>query len=47
MRLIAQRGSFPGGKHDGESGARTLWLGMQEIAVFVEGARDTRQLNDG
>jgi hypothetical protein len=47
VRLIAQRGGFLGRKHDGEPGARTIWLGMQEIAVFVEGARYARQLNDG
>ena len=45
-RLIAQRGGFLGRKHDGEPGARLIWMGMQEIAVFVEGARDARQLND-
>ena len=47
VRLIAQQGGFLGRKHDGEPGARTIWLGMQEIAVFVEGARYARQLNDG
>ena len=47
VRLIAQRGGFLGRKHDGEPGARTIWLGMQEIAVFVEGARYARQFNDG
>ena len=31
----------------GEPGARTIWLGMQEIAVFVSGARYARQFNDG
>ena len=46
VRLIAQRGGFLGRKHDGEPGARTIWLGMQEIAVFVAGARYARQLND-
>ena len=47
VRLIAQRGGFLGRKHDGEPEARTIWLGMQEIAVFVEGARYARQFNDG
>ena len=28
-------------------GAKTIWLGMQEIADFVEGARYARQFNDG
>lgn len=46
VRLIAQRGGFLGRKHDGEPGAKTIWLGMQEIAVFVEGARYARQLNE-
>ena len=36
-----------GRKHHGELGAKTIWLGMQEIAVFVEGARYARQFNDG
>ena len=47
VRLIAQRGGFLGRKHDGEPGAKTIWLGMQEIAVFVEGARYARQLGEG
>ena len=47
VRLIAQRGGFLGRKHDGEPGAKTIWLGMQEIAVFVEGGRYARQFNDG
>lgn len=45
LRLIAQRGGFLARKHDGEPGAKTIWLGLQEIAVFVEGARYARQLN--
>jgi hypothetical protein len=40
-------GGFLGRKHDGEPGARTIWLGTQEIAVFVKGARYARQFNDG
>ncbi|MDO8719393.1 MAG: IS4 family transposase [Polaromonas sp.] len=40
-------GGFFGRKHDGEPGARTIWLGTQEIAVFVKGARYARQFNDG
>ena len=47
LRLIAQRGGFHGRKHDGEQGAKTIWLGLQEIAVFVEGARYARQFMDG
>lgn len=30
VRLIAQRGGFPGRKRDGEPGARTIWRGLQE-----------------
>ena len=47
VRLIAQRGGFLGRKHDGEPGAKTIWLGMQEIAVFVEGVHYARQLGEG
>jgi hypothetical protein len=42
VRLIAQRGGFLGRKHDGEPGARTLWQGLHEVAVFVEGLRYAR-----
>jgi len=43
IRLIAQRGDFLGRKVDGEPGAKTLWLGLQKIAIFVEGARYARE----
>jgi hypothetical protein len=46
IRLIAQRGGFLGRKGDGEPGARTLWLGLQEIAIFVEGARYAREFSE-
>ena len=46
IRLIAQRGGFLGRKVDGEPGARTLWLGLQEIAIFVEGARYAREFSE-
>lgn len=46
IRLIARRGGFLGRKGDGEPGARTLWLGLQEIAVFVEGARYAREFRE-
>ena len=46
IRLIARRGGFLGRKGDGEPGARTLWLGLQEIAVFVEGARYARTFSE-
>ena len=39
VRLIAQRGGFLARKHDGEPGAKTIWLGMQDIAVCVDGMR--------
>ena len=42
--LIARRGGFLARKGDGEPGAKTIWLGLQEIAVFVEGVRYARQL---
>ena len=46
IRLIAQHGGFLGRKGDGEPGAKTLWLGLQEVAIFVEGARYARALSD-
>jgi hypothetical protein len=39
IRLIAQLGGFLGRKSDGEPGAKTLWQGMRDIAVFVQGLR--------
>lgn len=46
IRLIAQRGGFLGRKGDGEPGAKTLWLGMQDVAAFVEGMRYARQFSE-
>ena len=46
IRLIARRGGFLGRKGDGEPGARTLWLGLQEIAVFVEGTCYARTFSE-
>ena len=46
IRLIARRGGFLGRKGDGEPGARTLWLGLQEVAIFVEGARYARAFSE-
>lgn len=43
LRLIAQRGGFLGRKHDGEPGAKSIWLGLQDLAIFVEGVRYARQ----
>ena len=42
VRLIARLGGFLGRKGDGEPGAKTLWLGLRDIAVFVEGTRFAR-----
>lgn len=42
IRLIAQRGGFLGRKHDGEPGACTLWRGLREVAIFVDGVRYAR-----
>lgn len=44
IRLIAQLGGFLGRKGDGEPGVKTLWRGMQELAVFVEGFRFARHI---
>ncbi len=44
MRLVAQLGGFLGRKDDGEPGAKTLWLGLREIAIFVQGIRFAREL---
>jgi hypothetical protein len=41
IRLIAQLGGFLGRKGDGEPGAKTLWLGMRDIAVFIDGMQAT------
>ena len=43
IRLIAQRGGFLARKNDSEPGTKTIWLGMREIAVFVEGVRFARE----
>lgn len=42
VRLIAQLGGFLGRKSDGEPGAKTLWLGMRDVAVFVQSLRFAR-----
>ena len=48
VRLIAQRGGFLAHKHNGEPGAKTIWLGLQDIAVFADGMRYMRtQLSSG
>ena len=44
VRLIAQLGGFLGRKHDGEPGAKTLWLGMREVNTFVRGVRFAKEM---
>lgn len=39
VRLVAQLSGFLGRKDDGEPGAKTIWQGLREIAVFVQGVR--------
>ena len=46
IRLIAQRGGFLARKGDGEPGVKSIWLGMQDVAVFVEGLRYARQAGE-
>lgn len=43
IRLIARLGGFLGRKGDGEPGAKTLWLGLRDVAVFVSGLRAVRE----
>jgi hypothetical protein len=42
IRLIAQSGGFLGRKGDGEPGAKTLWLGLRNVAVCVQTIRAER-----
>lgn len=44
VRLVAQLGGFLGRKGDGEPGAKTLWLGLRDVAVFVQGLRFARKM---
>ena len=44
VRLIARRGGFLGRKCDGEPGVKAIWLGLRDIAVFVEGMRYAREM---
>jgi hypothetical protein len=37
---------FLGRKSDGEPGAKTLWMGMRNIAVFMQGSRYARELGE-
>jgi hypothetical protein len=45
VRLVARLGGFLARKHDGEPGVKTLWLGMREIAVFVQGFRFAQSID--
>jgi len=42
VRLVTMAGGFLGRKSDGESGARTLWQGVERMVSFVEGLRYKR-----
>jgi len=42
--LVAQLGGFLRRKGDGEPGAKTLWLGLRDVAAFVQGLRLARQM---
>lgn len=44
LRLVAQCGGFLARKSDGEPGAKTIWLGMQEVAAFVRGLQNMREM---
>jgi hypothetical protein len=46
IRLTAQLGGFLGRKSGGESGAKTLWLGIRDNTVFVQGLRCARKLGE-
>ena len=43
IRRIAWLGGFWGRKGNSEPGAKTLWLGLRDIAVFVDGIQADRQ----
>ena len=43
IRRTTQLGGFLGRKEDGETGAKTLWLGLRDIAVFVDGMQAAQQ----
>ena len=44
LRLIARRGGFLCRKGDGKPGARTLWLGLQQVSIFIQAARYALQI---
>jgi hypothetical protein len=47
LRLIAQRGGFLARRHDGQPGTKTIRLGLQELAVFVERMHYAQYLDQG
>jgi hypothetical protein len=44
VRLVARLGGFLARTGDGESGVKTIWLGMQRILDFAAGVRFSREL---
>ena len=43
IRLIVPLGGFLGCKGDGEPGAKTLGLGLRDVAVFADGMQAAQQ----
>jgi hypothetical protein len=43
IRVIAGFGGFLGHQGDGESGAKTLWIGLQRVMDFAMGIRAMRE----
>ena len=43
-RLVARLGGFLARTGDGETGVKTIWLGMQRILDFAAGVRFSRKL---
>lgn len=44
IRLVARLGGFLGRKHDGEPGAKTIWLGLQRVMDFAAGIKFSREV---
>ena len=44
VRLVARLGGFLARTGDGESGVKTIWLGMQRILDFAADIRFSREL---
>jgi len=43
LRLIAQLGGFLGRKGDGEPGAKTIWTGLQQVAIAAQTLQALRE----